>query len=58
MENIKNDVFLNRKQRDAKQRQDHQLHWTDFSQESSICNETSRHAEVGIDDTNGSKMGN
>ncbi len=58
MENIKNEVLLNCKQCDAKQCQDHQLHWTDFPQQSSISNETSSHTEVSIDDTDESKMEN
>lgn len=51
MEKIQNDVLFHRKQSDSEQRQDHQLDRTDFSQESSVCNETSGDTEIGIDET-------
>lgn len=50
MEKIQNDVLFHRKQGDAEQRQDHQLDRTDFTQQSSVCDETSGDTEVGVDD--------
>lgn len=51
MYEIQDDVFFHGEQRDSKQSQNHELDWTDLPQHRSVGDQTARHAEISIDQT-------
>lgn len=52
VQQVQDDVLLHGKQRDAKQGDHQQLHWTHFAEQSPVGDERAGAAEISVDETN------